>query len=260
MPNYSDFKMRISELRDQSGYTQEDLAEKLNYSVSGVKRWTRESTTHFPNQDTMISLANIFNVDIGYLYGDQKYRHISEQRIIDLTGLSEISAENLSKLKAENPQAFAMLDYLLGDKPEKGINLLFLLYHYLFGNYQKIKGFDNHIIDLVDDTGFGGVALDISDLNAALKTMIDKQIYSIKTDIDSKRKDYGKDIPAKDEAELVVKQIQAEIALAKSNIEKHNGDKRQQEFWRERLSTYEQILKRYQKLLETRYSNPKEGE
>ncbi len=260
MPNYSDFKTRINELREQSGYTQEDLAEELNYSLSGVKRWTRESTTHFPNQDTMISLANIFKVDTGYLYGDQEFKHISAQRINDLTGLEEDASENLIILNQKNPQALALLNYLLGVNAEKGINLLFLLYHYLFGNYQKIKGFDGSIVDLVDDTGFGGVALDISDLNAALKTMIDAQIYSIKTDIDSKWKDYGKDIPTKDEAELAVKQIQAKIDLAKSNIEKHNEDKRQQEFWRNHLSAYEQILKRYQKLLETRYSNPKEGE
>lgn len=246
------------------GQFYDDYEECYYTSIRETARnWFRTdlSKREVPTIWVLINICNIFHCDMDYFLTTQEEYNSNIEPASITTGLTTRAIENLmGRYQNIKPQSLFVLNYLLGENPQKGGNLLFLLYHYLFGNYQKIKGFDNHIVDLVDDTGFGGVALDISDLNAALKTMIDEQIYSIKTDIDSKWKDYGKNIPTKNKAELEVKQIQAEIDLAKSNIKKRNGDKRQLEFWRNRLSAYEQILERYRKLVETRYSNSKEGD
>lgn len=251
------FVKRMKENIKKNNLTNALLAEKLGYSEDAVKGWLRRKDNHFPNIDKLVELSEIFDVDVAYLLGEQDCKKISTQRIVDLTGLDEEAAENLICLNQKNPAAIAVLNYLLGVNAEKGINLLFLLYHYLFGNYQKIKGLDDLIVDLVDDIGFNGVALEISDLNSALKSMIDAQIQSIKIDIDSdaKWKDYGKNIPTKEEAEHIIKETQVEIDLANQNIEKYKSDEKKQDFWKRRLVSQGEIMEKYRHLLETKYKN-----
>ena len=221
-----------------------------------ARNWFRTdfSKREVPTIWVLINICNLLHCDIDYfLTTQEKYNSDIEPASIT-TGLTTRAIENLMGLYQNiKPQSLSVLNYLLGENPQKGGNLLFLLYHYLFGNYKKIEGFDNYIVDLVDDTGFGGVALDISDLNAALKTMIDEQIYSIKTDIDAKWKDYGKNIPTKEEAEHIIKATQVEIDLANQNIEKFKSDEKKQDFWKRRLVNQEEIMKKYRHLLETKY-------
>lgn len=221
-----------------------------------ARNWFRTdfSKREVPTIWVLINICNLLHCDIDYfLTTQEKYNSDIEPASIT-TGLTTRAIENLMGLYQNiKPQSLSVLNYLLGENPQKGGNLLFFLYHYLFGNYKKIEGFDNYIVDLVDDTGFGGVALDISDLNAALKTMIDEQIYSIKTDIDAKWKDYGKNIPTKEEAEHIIKATQVEIDLANQNIEKFKSDEKKQDFWKRRLVNQEEIMKKYRHLLETKY-------
>lgn len=60
---------KISILRKQNGWSQEELAEKLNISRQSVSKW--ESSTSIPDLDKIIKLSAIFDVSTDYLLKDE---------------------------------------------------------------------------------------------------------------------------------------------------------------------------------------------
>lgn len=56
---------RISELRKQSNYSQEYIAEKLEVSRQAVSKWEQNQSN--PDTDNLIKLAELFNVSVEYL-------------------------------------------------------------------------------------------------------------------------------------------------------------------------------------------------
>ncbi len=61
------FKERLKELRISSPYTQKEIAQKLNISVSAYQYY--EAGKNEPNIEKLITLADLFNVSIDYLVG-----------------------------------------------------------------------------------------------------------------------------------------------------------------------------------------------
>lgn len=61
-------QIRLKELRDQYGYSQQDLANKIGVKQSTVGMW--ENGKNKPRHDTLIKLANIFNISIDELTGE----------------------------------------------------------------------------------------------------------------------------------------------------------------------------------------------
>lgn len=59
---------RIKEIRESRGYTQEQLAEKLNLSVQHVS--VIERGIKSPRLDTFIRIANILEINADYLLKD----------------------------------------------------------------------------------------------------------------------------------------------------------------------------------------------
>lgn len=59
---------RIKQLRKDAGLTQEALGKKLGVIKQTVSSW--ENNISEPNSEVLLSMASIFNVSIGYLYGD----------------------------------------------------------------------------------------------------------------------------------------------------------------------------------------------
>ena len=60
---------KIIKLRKQLGWSQEDLAEKVNVSRQSVSKW--ESTSSRPDLNKIILLAELFGVTIDYLVKDE---------------------------------------------------------------------------------------------------------------------------------------------------------------------------------------------
>ena len=61
------FGDRLKQLREEKGYSQQELAEMINVSRSSVgmfERGTRE-----PNFETLEAIADVFNVDLDYIFG-----------------------------------------------------------------------------------------------------------------------------------------------------------------------------------------------
>lgn len=59
------FALKLKELRETKGYTQRDLAKRLNVSVSSVGMW--ESTSQIPTAKKLIEIASLFNVSVDTL-------------------------------------------------------------------------------------------------------------------------------------------------------------------------------------------------
>jgi transcriptional regulator with XRE-family HTH domain len=60
---------KLIKLRKQFGWSQEDLAEKMNVSRQSVSKW--ESASSIPDLNKIIKLADIFNVSTDYLLRDE---------------------------------------------------------------------------------------------------------------------------------------------------------------------------------------------
>lgn len=61
---------RIKDLRKSIGLSQKELADKLFVNQTAVSQWERGVTS--PNQQTLITLAKLFNVSTDYLLGQTK--------------------------------------------------------------------------------------------------------------------------------------------------------------------------------------------
>lgn len=88
------FKEIIKELRNQRGLTQEGLAQEMGVSKSSVAMW--ETGNRFPSKEIYEQLADLFNVDIDYLYGRTD---IKKKHHFDDNGTEYISAHYLKESK-----------------------------------------------------------------------------------------------------------------------------------------------------------------
>ena len=59
------FGEKLSRLRKSSGFTQEDLAEKLGVSRQAVARWEAEETS--PDIHTLLGICEVFHVSADYM-------------------------------------------------------------------------------------------------------------------------------------------------------------------------------------------------
>lgn len=61
---------KITQLRNDNNWSQEELAEKLNVSRQSVSKW--ESGQSKPDLDKIVVLSNIFDVSTDYLLKKRK--------------------------------------------------------------------------------------------------------------------------------------------------------------------------------------------
>ena len=61
------FGERFTELRKKEGYSQADMAQKLDVSMGAVAMW--ETNKRVPKHDTLLKIADYFNVSVDYLLG-----------------------------------------------------------------------------------------------------------------------------------------------------------------------------------------------
>ncbi len=62
---------RLTELRKKKGWTQEELAKKLNVSPQAVSKW--EKDVSFPDVTLLTTIAEIFDTSVDYLLGHEKH-------------------------------------------------------------------------------------------------------------------------------------------------------------------------------------------
>lgn len=74
-----DIGQRIKHLRKQSGFTQAQLAKKLNKSKSAICHY--ENGGKEPSLNTLIDISTIFNVSLDHLVGLEKKNVISIEKL-----------------------------------------------------------------------------------------------------------------------------------------------------------------------------------
>lgn len=64
------FSEKLQLLRKNKGYTQEELAQRLNVSRQAVAKW--EAGHVYPDIMNLIQISNLMNVTVDYLVKDQE--------------------------------------------------------------------------------------------------------------------------------------------------------------------------------------------
>lgn len=72
---------RIKALREARGWTQVELARKMNMTRNGINSW--EQGLSMPSPPSLVDLARLFSVSTDYLLGVENYS------AVNVTGLNE---------------------------------------------------------------------------------------------------------------------------------------------------------------------------
>ena len=86
------FGQRLKELREQNNMTRDELGKRLGMSYSTIAKY--ETNNRFPDQDTLVKLAGVFDVSVDHLLGNDKPRVLPETVAPYLAdGLRELTPE-----------------------------------------------------------------------------------------------------------------------------------------------------------------------
>ena len=91
---------RIKQLRKEFGFTQQDLANKLNCSKSIIGLY--ESELRKPSMEILLKLSRVFNCNIEYLLGTSAVRSVYDLDDLDIAfsnGIKGLNDENKKTLK-----------------------------------------------------------------------------------------------------------------------------------------------------------------
>lgn len=108
---------RLIKIRTEAGYTQEELADKVNVSLQTIKNYEKAGSTNVRDAsssdrvnaiagmkiETLFLIAREFNVSADYLLGNGEIRtpDPTTKSIITYTGLSEDSINTLHEMQAD---------------------------------------------------------------------------------------------------------------------------------------------------------------
>ncbi len=81
---------RIKALREARGWTQAELARRLNITRNGVNSW--EQGLSMPSPTCLVDLAKLFSVSTDYLLG------VERLEMVNVTGLDEKDVAILAQL------------------------------------------------------------------------------------------------------------------------------------------------------------------
>lgn len=81
---------RIKALREARGWTQAELARKMNMTRNGINSW--EQGLSMPSPPILVDLARLFSVSTDYLLGVENYS------AVNVTGLNEADVALLAQL------------------------------------------------------------------------------------------------------------------------------------------------------------------
>lgn len=81
---------RIKALRESRGWTQAELARRMNMTRNGINSW--EQGLSMPSPQSLVDLARLFSVSTDYLLGVQKHN------TVNVTGLDEKDVALIAQL------------------------------------------------------------------------------------------------------------------------------------------------------------------
>ncbi|GEM_PF-1414232 len=123
--NTSKIPENITKLREECGYTQEELAGIIGRTNQTISNWENGKTEISFNDAE--KLCNAFNCDIMHLLGQDKHKTKEERIAGKYLGLSPASTQYLHSIRHRIDSD--TLDYLLTNHSEEFSNFLFTFYH-----------------------------------------------------------------------------------------------------------------------------------
>ena len=81
---------RIKALRESRGWTQAELARRMNMTRNGINSW--EQGLSMPSPQSLVDLARLFSVSTDYLLGVEKHN------TVNMTGLDEKDVALIAQL------------------------------------------------------------------------------------------------------------------------------------------------------------------
>ncbi|MBU4540225.1 MAG: helix-turn-helix domain-containing protein [Firmicutes bacterium] len=91
------FDERLTELRKETPLNQKDFADKMGLEPSKYNKWENGKTV--PDFETVIMLANFFNVTVDYLVGNSDVRKWENADINEILGLTDGGIKTIKGLK-----------------------------------------------------------------------------------------------------------------------------------------------------------------
>lgn len=94
------FSSKLKELRIKKGYTQTQMAEKLDVTQGAYQKW--ESGTREPNLENIVKLSKIFKIRTDELLGQTIYSKVDLLRFLDdfdVSNIKNFAKEDVDKLK-----------------------------------------------------------------------------------------------------------------------------------------------------------------
>jgi len=101
---------RISELRKAKGWSQGELANKVNASREAIGKYERNEAV--PSVETAKNIADVFDVSLDYLVGDALKPSFDKRMVERLQDFELLTEEDKNHL-------FALLDAFLRDAKTK---------------------------------------------------------------------------------------------------------------------------------------------
>ena len=139
------FDDRLTKLREEMGLSRKEAATKLNMPYTTYLNY--ENNEREPNSETLIQIADFFNVSIDYLLGISpvKTTNIDIQQIHAGTGLTEKAIENIRNFCTNEMFGMVWLNRLLEDLtipyvPKKSILYEIILYLFLVNEHHVKYG------------------------------------------------------------------------------------------------------------------------
>lgn len=116
---------RLYELRKQHGYSQDELADKLNVSRQAISKWERSESS--PDTDNLIALAKLYGVSLDELLNYSPSKASDNQEENDAPTQDDEFARNAQSTVNNDENAFSSADFAAkGDRvhiDETGIHV-----------------------------------------------------------------------------------------------------------------------------------------
>jgi len=106
------FSANLKSAMKEKNMSKLQLANKLNYAIDTVSKYTSAKAPQFPPLEVMGVIAKELNVDVAYLMGEIDCKKNTTQRLQDITTLSSKSCDTLTEL-CQNTLYLEVLDALL---------------------------------------------------------------------------------------------------------------------------------------------------
>lgn len=115
---------KIMKLRKQNGWSQEELAAKLNISRQSVSKW--ESTASIPDLDKIIKLSEIFGVSTDYLLKDEIEEDAGLLETVEESAGMDLEREKVRNVSLEEANGYMDLLGQVSKKIAAGVAVCIL--------------------------------------------------------------------------------------------------------------------------------------